>query len=462
MNVNTGLILAGVVLLIAPTIVPAPEGMSDMAWRAAGLASTMALWWVSEALPLPATALLPVAAAPIMGLTEFSDAARSYGDPLIFLFLGGFLIAKAIEKSGLHRRLAGMVLRQAGRNSHRILGSFMLGTAFLSLWISNTASAMVVAPIAASIARSQDDTPGFGAALMLGVAFSATIGGMGSLIGTPPNAVFAAYVRTAYGVDVGFAQWAAIGVPLALVLLLVTWFVLTRLSPGVPSTALRLSNAAPVPPIHKAERRVAVIAGLTALAWVSRPVIEWSFPTVALSDAGIAMIAALVLFMVPDGKGGRVLDWDGAASLRWDVLILFGGGLALAGVIQQSGLAEWLGGRVDLVSDLPQLVVLFFIAALIVYVGEMASNTAMAAIFLPIAGAVATGLGTDPVAFMLPIAMAASIGFMLPVATPPNAIVFAHPAVTRSNMLRAGAPLDVIALVITVGTMSVLGPIFLK
>lgn len=433
-----------------------------MAWRASGLASTMALWWISEALPLPATALLPVAVAPIMGLAELSDVARSYSDPLIFLFLGGFLIAKAIEKSGLHRRLAGMLLRQAGRNSHRILGSFMLGTAFLSLWISNTASAMVIAPIAAAVANSQDDTPGFGTALMLGVAFSATIGGMGSLIGTPPNAIFAAYVRTAYGADVGFAQWAAIGIPLALVLLLVTWFVLTRLSPGLPSTALRLSYAVPVVAIHKAERRVALIAGLTALAWVSRPLIEWSFPMVVLSDAGIAMIAALALFMVPDGKDGRLLDWGAAASLRWDVLILFGGGLALAGVIQQSGLADWIGGRVHLVSDWPRLAVLLFIAALIIYVGELASNTAMAAIFLPIAGAVATGLGTNPVTFMLPIAMAASIGFMLPVATPPNAIVFADPAVTRSDMLRAGAPLDAVALFITVGVTSVLGSVVLK
>lgn len=461
MRFKTSLILFGLLLLIAPKVLPAPEGMPDMAWDASGLASAMALWWITETLPLPATALLPVAVAPIMGLTEFSDAARSYSDPLIFLFLGGFLIAKAIEKSGLHRRLAGVLLRQAGSSSHRILGSFMLCTAFLSLWISNTASAMVVAPIAAAVAGSQNDTPRFGTALMLGVAFSATIGGMGSLIGTPPNAIFAAYVRTAYGVNVGFAQWAAIGIPVALVLLLVTWFALTQVFPRLPSTALRLTYGPPEAAIEKAERRVTVIAGLTALAWVSRPLIEEILPMVALSDAGIAMIAALALFMISDGKGARLLDWEAAASLRWDVLILFGGGLALASVIQQSGLADWIGESVQLVSDWPQFAVLLFIAALIVYLGELASNTAMAAIFLPIAGAVATGLGTDPVTFMLPIAMAASIGFMLPVATPPNAIVFADPAVTRSDMLRAGAPLDVIALFITVAATSVLGPIVL-
>ncbi|WP_317849401.1 SLC13 family permease [Tateyamaria pelophila] len=234
---------------------------------------------------------------------------------------------------------------------------------------------------------------------------------------------------------------------------------LTQVSPRLPSTALRLTDRPPEAAIQKAERRVAVIAGLTALAWVSRPLIEGILPMVALSDAGIAMIAALALFMISDGKDGRLLDWEAAASLRWDVLILFGGGLALASVMHQSGLANWIGALVHLVSDWPRFAVLLLIAALIVYVGELASNTAMAAIFLPIAGAVATGLGTDPVAFMLPIAMAASIGFMLPVATPPNAIVFAHPAVTRSDMLRAGAPLDVVALFITVGATSVLGAV---
>jgi sodium-dependent dicarboxylate transporter 2/3/5 len=202
-----------------------------------------------------------------------------------------------------------------------------------------------------------------------------------------------------------------------------------------------------------------MIAGLTALAWVSRPLIEWSLPTIALSDAGIAMIAVLVLFMMSDGNGGRLLNWDAAGSLRWDVLILFGGGLALASVIHQSGLADWIGMLVHLVSDWPHFAVLLMIAAVIVYVGELASNTAMAAIFLPIAGAVASRLGADPVSFMLPIAMAASIGFMLPVATPPNAIVFGHPAVTRSDMLRAGAPLDLIALFITVGATSVLAAV---
>lgn len=452
-------ILVGLCLLLVSFIVPAPPGISDAAWRATGLASAMALWWLTEALPLAATALLPLAVAPLLGLGTLDAIARSYGDPLIILFLGGFLLARAIERSGLHQRLAGALLGYAGTSAHRVLGAVMLTTAFLSLWISNTASAMVVAPVAASIAASQKHHPEFGTALMLGVAFSATIGGMGSLIGTPPNAIFAAYVWTTYGVHVGFAQWAAVGVSVALVLLAIAWVMLSWVSPRLRPEPLTMSFGNRSERMTSAERRVALIAGITALGWLSRPVLEWLFPMIALSDAGVAMIAALVLFMTPSGDGNRLLDWKAAETLRWDVLILFGGGLALADILQISGLAGWIGGNVRQIAHLPELAILLIVAGLIVYVGELASNTAMAAIFLPVAGAMAVTLGVDPVSFMLPVALAASIGFMLPVATPPNAIVFANPAVTRVDMLRAGAPLDLIALFVAVGGGWCLAPL---
>ena len=461
MNLNSLCIAVGLAALFATALLPAPPGLSEPAWRASGLALTMAIWWLTEALPLAATALLPLAIAPILGLSGLDDVARSYSDPLVILFLGGFLIAKAIEKSSLHKRLADTLLRRAGTSPYRVLGAFMILTAFLSLWISNTASAMVVAPVAAAVVSAQHEEAGFGAALMLGVAFSATIGGMGSLIGTPPNAIFAAYVSTTYDVTIGFAQWAGVGVPVALILLLMTWIFLAWVSPGLQAGHLTLPSDPPRRHINLAERHVAIVAGLTAAAWLSRPLIEWSLPGFAISDAGIAMISAIALFIISDGKGGRLLDWDVAASLRWDVLILFGGGLALAEIIQSSGLAESVGSSFEAISHWPELAVLLMISALIVYLGELASNTAMAAIFLPIAGAVATGLGSNPVMFLLPIALSASIGFMLPVATPPNAIVFANPVVTRKNMLRAGAPLDLLALVITVGLTSILAPILL-
>ena len=460
MKLNTFSIAIGLIALLVPVLVPAPAGMSEVGWRASGLALSMAIWWLTEALPLAATALLPLAVAPLLSISDLDRVAQSYSDPLVILFLGGFIIAQAIEKSGLHKRLAGTLLKRAGTSERGVLWALMLCTAFLSLWISNTASAMIVAPVAAAIATSKNGQSSFGTALMLGVAFSATIGGMGSLIGTPPNAIFASYVGSAYGVTVGFAQWAAVGIPVALILLSVTWIFLVWISPGLRTADLKLSYSQHIEPATSAERRVALVAGLTALAWLSRPVIEWLLPERLISDAGIAMIAAIALFIIPDEKGERLLDWQTASSLRWDVLILFGGGLALADILHSSGLAEIIGSSIQAVSHWPEFAVLLIIAGIIVYLGELASNTAMAAIFLPIAGAIATGLGAEPVSFLLPIALAASIGFMLPVATPPNAIVFANPAVSRKSMLCAGAPLDLVALVITVGVTSAIGPIF--
>lgn len=455
-------IAAGSLILAAPVFLPAPEGLPELAWLACGLALTMALWWLTEAIPLAATALLPLAVAPLLGIADLGDVAGSFSHPLIILFLGGFLLAKAIERSGLHRRLAVVMLAIAGKSPGRILAAIMLTTGFLSLWISNTASAMVVAPIAAAIAASQADRPRFAAALMLGVAFAATIGGMGSLIGTPPNAIFAAHVSATYGKTVGFAEWAAVGVPAALILLALAWFVLARLTPGLESGDLSRSFGYRQATVSIAERRVAVVAGLTALAWIARPLLDWAFPALTLTDAGIAMLAALALFTVSDGKGKRLLDWETAATLRWDVLILFGGGLALAGILDQTGLAAWIGERVETIEQLPVFLLLLILAALIVYIGELASNTAMAAIFLPIAGAAAASLDVDPVTFMLPVALSASIGFMLPVATPPNAIVFSNPSVTRVNMLRAGAPLDAIGILVCVGISYTVGSVFFQ
>ncbi len=455
-------IAAGLLALLAPIILPAPAGLAAPAWLATGLAFAMALWWLTEALPLAATALLPLAVAPLLGLSGLDEVANAYSDPIIILFLGGFLLAKAIERSELHRRLSFSLINAAGTRPNRLLAGVMAATAFLSLWISNTASAMVIAPVAASIAAAEDERPEFGTALMLGVAFAATCGGMGSLIGTPPNAIFAAHVRSSYGIEVGFAQWALVGLPVAATLLVVTWFVLARLTPSGRNTALTITL--PVHPgrMTPAERRVATVASMTALAWVCRPLIDWLFPNLALTDAGIAMLAAIALFIIPDGAGGRLLVWETAATLRWDVLILFGGGLALAGLLDQTGLAALIGAQVDSLKHLPALLVLLIVAALVVYIGELASNTAMAAMFLPITGAVAVSLDLDAVRFMLPVALAASVGFMLPVATPPNAIVFANPAVSRQAMLRTGAPLDVIGILIAVGVGSLLGPAILN
>ncbi len=451
--------LIGLTPIAATALLQAPESMPDAAWLTAGLALTMAFWWLTEPLPLAGTALLPLAFAPVLGIAELSDVARAYSNPVVILFLGGFLLAKAIERSGLHRRLAHALLGLAGKNPGHVLAAIMSATAFLSLWISNTSSAMVIAPIAAAVASTHTDRPNFGSALMLGVAYSATIGGMGSLIGTPPNAIFAAHVGETYGTTIGFAEWAAVGIPVAVILLIVAWVVLAKALPGIRGGELKRTFGTDMPAMSAGEKRIALIAALTALAWICRPLLDVVFTSLALTDAGIAMLAAIVLFLAPSGDGTRLLDWGAAQTIRWDVLVLFGGGLALATLIDQSGLAAWIGERVETLKFLPTFALLLTIAALIVYIGELASNTAMAAIFLPIVGAVATSLGVDPVAFMLPVALSASVGFMLPVATPPNAIVFGNPAVTRSNMLRAGAPLDLIGILVAVGISFLLGPI---
>ena len=438
-----------------------PDGFPAPAWTTAGVALLMAAWWVTEALPLAATALVPVAVLPLLGVLPLERIAPPYANPLIFLFLGGFLIARAMEQSGLHRRVAITIISWAGRRPQAIIGAFMAATAFLSLWISNTAATMVMAPIAGSIAATRDDdADGFAPALMLGTAFAATIGGMGSVIGTPPNAIFAAYMRKVHGVEIGFAEWMAIGLPVVLVLLPVTWFMLTRVSFRIDGASLAALPELPGPMTPR-ERRVALIASMAALGWIFRPLLAQFLPWIGFSDAGIAMLAALALFSVPAGGGRResLLSWEQAAGLRWDVLILVGGGLALAAAISETGLADWIGESARVFASLPPFVLIAIVALVIVYLGELASNTAMAAIFLPVAGAAAIGLGYDPVAFALPVALAASVGFMLPVATPPNAIVFSYDAVTSQRMLRAGAPLDLIGVAIAVLAGVVLGPL---
>jgi solute carrier family 13 (sodium-dependent dicarboxylate transporter), member 2/3/5 len=456
-RVKTGANLIGTGIATASILFPALFGLNAESQAMAGIGMMMAIFWITEIIPLAATALLPVVLFPLLGIAPIKDLSASYANPVILLFLGGFLIAKAIEKWNLHRRLAFSILARTRGDPKRIIFSVMLATAFLSLWISNTASAMIAAPIAASIATMRPRNDEFATALMLGVAYAATIGGIGSLIGTPPNALFAAYMEEVHGIVIGFAEWMLVGLPVVVVLLPLTWLLLTRMAFRIEPGHLKLDLDHP-PPMTRGEVRVAIIAALTALGWIARPAISGAFPEAGLTDAGIAMAGALLFFVVPDGTGtGRLLDWKSAASLRWDVLMLFGGGLALASAIERTGLAQWIGNTAQNLQDLPTIWILLFMAALVVYLGELASNTAMAAVFVPIAGAIAVGTGANPLTYAIPIALAASIGFMLPVATPPNAIVFANEAVTRANMLRAGAPLDLVGIAVALIVGTVLG-----
>ena len=425
---------------------------------------------MTEAVPLAVTALLPLILFPLLGIRGIEATAPSYAHPLIFLFLGGFLLARAMRVWGLDRRLALTVLRLAGSSPRGIIAGIMAVTAFLSMWVSNTATAMVMLPIGLSIVTAFEggdggEADGAAPALLLGIAYAATIGGMGTIIGTPPNALFAAFMAESYGIEVGFLRWMLIGVPLVLVLLPLAWLVLTRVTFRVPGRAsphaAAVSGAAhtALGPISRAERQVAAVMLLVAMLWIARPLLASAMPWLRLSDAGIAIAGAVLLFLLPvDLKSGRfLLSWKEATEISWDVLILFGGGLAFAAAIGDTDLADWIGAWLTGLRVLPVFLLLLTVGAVIVFVGELASNTAIAAVFLPVAGATALGMGEPAVMLTLPVALFATLGFMLPVATPPNAVISGSGAVRVGQMLRAGAILDLVGIVVVALAILTLG-----
>jgi sodium-dependent dicarboxylate transporter 2/3/5 len=467
-------LIAGPVVGLAMLALPAPHGLPPAAWSVAAVGLWMAIWWMCEALPLAATALLPVLLFPLLGIAPIGAVTAPYADPLIFLFLGGFLLALALQRWGLDRRIALVALGLAGGHPRMVIAGIMIATAFLSLWISNTATAMAMLPIGQSIlATMQRRTDPLGAAelerfapaLMLGIAYAATIGGMGSLIGTPPNALLAGYLRETHGIEIGFAQWFLIGLPAVAILLPIAWLMLVRVAfpfdPGALAghrTALRRERET-LAPMTRGEKMVAAVFALAAVGWITRPLVQ-DLTGLVYSDSTIAVAAGIALFVLPVDlrRGIFLLAWRDTARLPWGVLILFGGGLALAQTIDGSGLASAIGGAATGLAGLPLVVLLAAIGVVIVYLGELASNTAMAAVFLPVAGAAALGMGLDPRELAVAVALMASLGFMLPVATPPNAIVFGSGAVTSGQMLKAGAPLDLIGIAVVTLLALAIGP----
>lgn len=422
----------------------------------------MATWWTTEAIPIPATSLIPLVLFPVLGVGSIGEAAAPFANPVIFLFMGGFMIAQAMERWELHRRIALAVISRAGSSPGRLVAGFMVASAFLSMWVSNTAVAVLMLPIALSAIRLGDiPLPGSGhghhpgqgnlaVALLLGVAYGASIGGMGTPIGTPPNAILRGFMADEFGILIGFAQWMLMGVPFVLLLLPIAWWLLARhLFPVAPPNA-EGGFMAPSPrlekvePMSSGERRVAWVFGATAAAWIFRPALEGWIP--GLTDEGIAMGSTLVLFLLPSGRGGgeRVLDWEWAQRIPWGILILFGGGLSLAAAISSSGLAAWIGGLLVGGHALPVLALLLLVTGLMVFLTELTSNTASAAAFVPILAGLALVLGEHPLLLTLPAALAASCAFMLPVATPPNAIVFGSGQIRMDQMVKAGFFLNVV------------------
>jgi sodium-dependent dicarboxylate transporter 2/3/5 len=466
---------AGPLLFAILLAIPAPDGLTQEAWRTAAVGLLMAVWWLTEAIPIPATALLPLALFPILGARPIDDAAASYANPLLFLFLGGFLLALAVERWGLHRRVALSVIARVGTQPGRLVAGFMLSAALISMWVSNTATTLMLLPIGISViewiapeggagdAESARGTRSFATALMLGIAYAASIGGLGTLIGTPPNAQVAAFLSETYDIEVGFVEWMAVGVPIIVVALPIAYLSLVRLhrlegGPSIPPGRIEAEVAA-LGRMSPAEKRVAAVFALTALAWVTRPLTDDFVP--GLSDAGIAITGALLLFLVPSGEGrGRfVLDWGTARHVPWGVLILFGGGLSLADAIETTGLAEWLGASMGGVGAWPWIAILVTIAVVVILFSELASNTATAAAFLPIVGALAIQLGRDPLFLAIPTGLAASGGFMLPIATAPNAIAYGSGAITMGQMARAGILLDVAFVILVTAAAYLLVPL---
>ena len=450
-------LLTGLVLLAATLVLPPPGELSASAWAALGLMLLMAAWWATEAIPIPATSLVPIVLVPALGLGSVGDATAPYANPIIFLFLGGFTLGLAMQRWNLHRRIALHILLLVGTSPKRQIGGFMLATAFLSMWVSNTATTIMMMPIGLSVLAMMDtdgDSGGhrYAVALLLAIAYSASVGGIATLIGTPPNALLAAYLGDQQGISVGFAQWMVIGVPVALAMLLVIWWWLTRGDFGVGSggeagQAIR-SELASLGPMGQAEIRVAIVFALTAAAWIFRPLLAETVTW--LSDTVIAISAAVMLFLLRSGQrdGHALMDWDSARELPWGVLLLFGGGLALAGVISSSGLADAIAQSLSVLETLPTLLMVGVVVLVIIFLTEVTSNTATAAAFLPLLGALAVSQGISPLLMTVPAAIAASCAFMMPVATPPNAIVFGSGHMAIGDMIRAGLLLNLVGIVL--------------
>jgi sodium-dependent dicarboxylate transporter 2/3/5 len=475
-----GLVLGGLVF-VGMLLVPAPEALGVAGWRTAAVAALMAAWWMTEAIPIPATALLPLGLFPMLGVLTPSEASEPYANEQIFLFMGGFLMAVTMEKWGLHKRIALRIMAFVGTSPSRLVLGFMLATAFLSMWISNTATAAMMLPIAIAVGAmfrplDQEGPYEFGTALMLGMAYAASIGGVATLIGTPPNAVLAAAASEILDVEIGFFQWMGVGLPIVIVMLPLTWILLTRvLYPPGPiagdASAIIEEETAALGAPGRGEMITGAVFVLTALAWVLRseksiegitiPGIQTWAPNVG--DSTIAMAAALLLFIIPVNwrKGEFTLDWPTARRIPWGVLVLFGGGLSLARAMEVSGLAAWIGSAVSALEAVPVVLILAFVAALVVFLTEVTSNTATATMAMPIMAGAAIGLGMDPLVTMSAAALAASMAFMLPVATPPNAIVFGSGYITIPQMSRAGLVLNLCAIVVITIAGSTLIPMFL-
>ncbi|PCJ40254.1 MAG: anion transporter [SAR86 cluster bacterium] len=456
-------------LFILMLLLPVPEGMSPEAARVAAVAMLMASFWMAETVPFAATAMLPIFLFPLLKVMPTAEVTPAYGNHIIFLLMGGFLIAIAMQRWQLHRRIALTIICKVGSSPQLLLLGFMLATAVLSMWISNTATTMMMVPVAMAIIdqnreqyekRTQQKigTDYFGVTLMLGIAYAASIGGVSTLVGTTSNAIFVGMVETLYGIQISFFGWMKIGLPISLVMFCVAWWVLKTKLKNSPM-AMQNNEADlqkhvrqtldDMGTISREETYVALVFSMVALLWIVRGLFQPEFLSM-ISDPGIAMMGACSLFIIPAGKqhGGFLLDWSTAKKIPWDMILMVGGGFALAGGFMDSGLTEWLANEMSILRQVHFFIVILAVVLIVTFLTEVTSNAATVSLFVPVMGALALTMDLHPFALIVPVTIASSMAFMLPVATPPNAIVFASRQVTIEQMINTGIKLNLYAIVL--------------
>lgn len=450
----------GLALFVLLLALPAPAAMPLPAWRTTAVVLLMGVWWMTQALPLTATALVPFLAFPLMGVMTASDTAGAYWSPILFLVLGGAIIALAIERTGLHRRLALAIVSRGGGSPASLLFAFMAATALISLIVSNTATTLIMMPIAIAVLTAAKvepgSTDGFAGALAMGIAFAATIGGFGTIVGSPTNAIAVGIIERIAGVSIDFLTWAMYGMPVVLITIPLCWLVLLRVQQvrrsDFDAQAAR-EGIGEVGGWSMAERRLVPLVAAVVVGWVTLPLATPLLPGDSVTDGTIAIAGALLLFLIPDGTGRAILNWEEANRAPWGVIMLFGGGLALAAGIGQSGLATWLGVALRPLAGVHPLLIAVVITAIVILVTEFASNVAAASGIMPVVGGLIIATGADPLLLAIPAAFAASWGFMLPAGTGPNAIAWATGQIALPRMLRAGLLLDLAGIPIIVGTV---------
>ncbi len=463
-----GPLIFGLILLL-----PSPDYLSHEAWRVIALAAFMLFWWVTEAVPIPVTAILPIILVPFLGIEglDVKAAAAPYANPIVFLFMGGFMIAVAMERWRLHRRIALNIVKLTGTNANGIILGFMIATAAISMWISNTATTVMMLPIALSVIDLLTEKPEveagprdrgmrfFSVSLMLGIAYAANIGGTATIIGTPPTVVFVGYMEETFDYTVSFTDWMLLGTPFAALMIFLTYFFITRvLYPNglgefkgaqevISSELMKLGK------MTTGERRTLFVFGGTALFWILRNPINQlagSFlPSLEFSDTSIALIATVLLFVIPvdSEKGKFILEWKDTEKLPWGILLLFGGGLSLANALDHTGIIGLIGEQFTQTQHVG-IFIMIGLTAVSLFLTEIMSNLALVVVLLPVVGGVALGMGLDPLVLCIPVTLAASCAFMLPMSTPPNAIVFASGYLRIPQMVRAGLILNILAILL--------------